>query len=217
MENTESNPQSIPSLGLPSLTPSKSTTSSSSSSSPSPSPSPSDSIPDQDGHFSDQEQEQEENIPNSELDALSLVEPKSNSKRKKSIKLGNCLTPSHNQSNNIATRSEPGPNRKWLGRKRSVSGLVALRYRSSGQMNSDQHRMLALDLDAYINSSETRENSSTNKSSTTTGPLSPVALFPTLLTRSTNLLPHRSQWVVGSGTGPGNSHRGFIPGLINDS
>lgn len=159
-------------LTLPSLTPSKSIGSSSSS--------PPDSISDVDEDEDDYSDTSPIDEYHSQLDALSLVDPspateahpphstssattipairKAQQTRFKGGRLGLCSTPS--QSTDVmesVTRSEPGPLRRGIGRKRSVSGLVALRYRSSGRdgdIGEDERGMLALDLDAYVSLSK---------------------------------------------------------------
>ncbi|KAH9822536.1 hypothetical protein DFH28DRAFT_922826 [Melampsora americana] len=236
-------------LGLHPLTPSKSPDSASSSSPPD-SMTADDEV-DDDGFSDDSENEEDEEINLRELSLLdsdcslpphstpcltvatSLAKQRQPTKKKVDTRLAACTTPAPtNTSFGSGARSEPGPPRKAMGRKRSVSGLVALRYRSTGRdgkIDEDERGMLALDLDAYINSSDHREASDSTQPS---GPLSPSALFPTLLTTTLqpektkmknpqlltiDTLPHRSQWVVGTGTGPGNAHRGFIPGVLNDS
>ncbi|EGG00814.1 uncharacterized protein MELLADRAFT_79159 [Melampsora larici-populina 98AG31] len=235
--------------GLHPLTPSKSPDSTSSSSS-SDSMTGDDDV-DDDGFSDDSENEEVEDLQLKDLSLLdsdcslpphstpcvtsttSLTTQRQSKKKKADARLAACTTPGPTATSfGSGARSEPGPPRKAMGRKRSVSGLVALRYRSTGRdgkIDEEERGMLALDLDAYINSSDHRE---TSESTQPSGPLSPSALFPTLLTTTLDTekskmknpqlltidtLPHRSQWVVGSGTGPGNAHRGFIPGVLNDS
>lgn len=236
-------------LGLHPLTPSKSSDSASSSS-PSDSMTGDDDV-DDDGFSDDSENEEVDDLQLKELSLLdsdcslpphsnpcltaatSLTKQRQPKKKKVDARLAVCTTPAPTTTSfGSGARSEPGPPRKAMGRKRSVSGLVALRYRSTGRdgkIDEDERGMLALDLDAYINSGDQREALESTQPS---GPLSPSALFPTLLTTTLqpekskmknpqvltiDTLPHRSQWVVGSGTGPGNAHRGFIPGVLNDS
>lgn len=72
--------------------------------------------------------------------------------------------------------SEPGPIRaSKIGRKRSLSALVALRYRGGkldSEIGDEERGLLALDLDTYINSGDPELPE--------TRALPPSALFPTL-------------------------------------
>lgn len=141
----------------------------------------------------------------------------------------------------LVSLSEPAPPRNpRMARKRSLSALVALRYRGGkgdAEIGDEERGLLALDLDTYINSGEPEIPE--------TRALPPTALFPTLSTgmappekpgrglmeaRKTTspaspaltieLLPDaalllptpRAEWPFGGGTGPGKTSRGFIPG-----
>lgn len=194
---------------LPSLTPSKSSTTFSDSES--------DSIPE--GFAEDDEEavliESLSLLGSNTQVAGALRTPASNSS----------LGPTLSQ----ASLSEPGPTRAHrIGRKRSLSELVALRYRGGkgdSEIGDEERGLLALDLGAYVNSGDPDLPS--------TRPLPPSGLFPTLqnLTPPASTLdgepvrsryprvnvqglplpPPRSEWPFG-GTGPGKTSRGFIPG-----
>ncbi|WAR61155.1 hypothetical protein PtB15_13B407 [Puccinia triticina] len=137
----------------------------------------------------------------------------------------------------LVSLSEPAPPRNpRMARKRSLSALVALRYRGGkgdAEIGDEERGLLALDLDTYINSGEPEIPE--------TRALPPTALFPTLSTgmappekpgrglmeaRKTTspaspaltieLLPDaalllptpRAEWPFGGGTGPGKTSRG---------
>lgn len=82
-------------------------------------------------------------------------------------------------SNNQISLSEPVPIRNnKINRKRSLSALVALRYRggkADSEIGDEERGLLALDLDTYINSGEPECIPETRA-------LPPSALFPTLST-----------------------------------
>jgi len=157
---------------LPSLTPSKLATSVSDSDS--------DSIPER--FTDDDEDEDESDSPAGLLDALSLVPSSAvGTDARQPLLPPTQRTPSSQTSlatlsNSHISLSEPAPIRNAkMARKRSLSALVALRYRGGkgdSEIGDEERGLLALDLDTYINSGEPEIPE--------TRALPPSALFPTL-------------------------------------
>ncbi|KAH9444679.1 hypothetical protein MJO28_013293 [Puccinia striiformis f. sp. tritici] len=162
---------------LPSLTPSKQATSSVSDSD-------SDSIPER---FTDEdltedlEEDEDGDGPTGLLDQLNLNSTLQTGIDRQSNQVNIQRTPSSQTSitSSHISFSEPAPLRinSKLGRKRSLSALVALRYRGGkgdSEIGDEERGLLALDLDTYINSGEPEIPE--------TRALPPTALFPTLTT-----------------------------------
>ncbi|KAH9453371.1 hypothetical protein Pst134EA_024248 [Puccinia striiformis f. sp. tritici] len=162
---------------LPSLTPSKQATSSVSDSD-------SDSIPER---FTDEdltedlEEDGDGDGPTGLLDQLNLNSTLQTGLDRQSNQVNIQRTPSSQTSitSSHISFSEPAPLRinSKLGRKRSLSALVALRYRGGkgdSEIGDEERGLLALDLDTYINSGEPEIPE--------TRALPPTALFPTLTT-----------------------------------
>jgi len=157
---------------LPSLTPSKLATSVSDSDS--------DSIPER--FTDDDDEDDDDDSPAGLLDALSLVPSSAvGTDARQPLLPPTQRTPSSQTSlatlsNSHISLSEPAPIRNAkMARKRSLSALVALRYRGGkgdSEIGDEERGLLALDLDTYINSGEPEIPE--------TRALPPSALFPTL-------------------------------------